>query len=273
MTVSELHKHFLDRAEWVDQSNTADLLEYGDPGKTVKRIGVGWSACLPNLRAAANDGCDLFITHEPSFCEFWNPELRFRESSWGHARADLLEQHGMAMFALHDSWDFWPQHGIVDSWAAHLGLTSPPVVREVYRYQLNPAIASPVPMLAVHEVPATTFDKFAAHVSDRVQEFGMHGVMVMGNGEATVRRVAVGGGCGIPSFELIGRADVFIQVFDRAFQTITRIPMVELDANLIVVEHSVSEMPGMRNLARYIGTTFPGIKASFYCNEPQSRFV
>jgi hypothetical protein len=42
---------------------------------------------------------------------------------------------------------------------------------------------------------------------------------------------------------------------------------------MIVVEHGVAEMPGMRNMAAYLEKTFAGIHATFYCKEPSAETV
>ena len=267
MNVQQLFDHFLTHAPWVVPNETPDMIESGDPGKEVRQIGIGWTACTHNLRAAAEDGCDLFITHEPSFCDYWEPALRFRETAWGRARTGILEQSGMALMALHDTWDQWPGVGIVDSWAECLGLSECPVLARA-DYHDTPSL------LALYDVPQTTVDDFARHVAARVREFGEHGVFVMGDGAQVVTKVAVGAGCAIPEVQMLERgADVLVQVFDRAFQTFTRLPLLDLGANLIVVEHGASEMPGMRNMARYVNATFPSLEATFYRREPDSRVV
>lgn len=271
MNVRELFEHFVNNASWVDPEATADAIEYGDPDKPVRRIGTGWTGCVANLRAAAADGCDLYITHEPSFCEFWDPQLKFRESAWGRARVRVLEESGMAQIALHDTWDVWPTWGIGDSWLSALDLGEP-VAEAQYRYQLDPSLGGM--MMPLFEIPETTVDAFAAWLAEKVRPYRQHGVAVMARADAPVRRVAVGAGCTTPSFEMIALgADTLVQPFDRAFQTITRIPCVDLGASVIVLEHGVSEMPGMENMARYIEETFPDLEATFYCHEPVTRMV
>jgi putative NIF3 family GTP cyclohydrolase 1 type 2 len=266
MTVKELYARLLEGAPWVDPQNTPDGPEYGDPDKQVRRVGVGWSACTFNLAAAAADGCDLFITHEPCFCDFWEPGLRFRETDWGRARARILQEAGMALMALHDVWDVWPTYGIGDSWAAFLGLRAEDRVGEgTYRGRLP---------LALYRVPPTTLEGYARHVAGRVRRHGQHVVGLMGDPARHVERVAVGIGCAIPEFEMLAQgADALVQVFDRAYQTFTRLPLLDLGAGLIVVEHGAAEMPGMENLARYLNETFPGVHASFYRREPDTRLV
>jgi len=63
-------------------------------------------------------------------------------------------------------------------------------------------------------------------------------------------------------------ADALVMTFDRAGQTSVRIPLVEMGANILVVEHGVAEMPGMQRMAEYLNKTFDGVEATFYSEEP-----
>ena len=56
-------------------------------------------------------------------------------------------------------------------------------------------------------------------------------------------------------------------------QTTVRIPLAELGANVIAVEHGTAEMPGMQSMAEYLNRTFPGVEARFYCEEPAATTV
>jgi hypothetical protein len=68
-------------------------------------------------------------------------------------------------------------------------------------------------------------------------------------------------------------ADVLVVTLDRAKQESFRIPLAEMGANLVAVEHGVSEMPGMARLAAYLEQTFPGLRATFHCEEPRAETV
>jgi putative NIF3 family GTP cyclohydrolase 1 type 2 len=230
----------------------------------VAKIGVGWSACTANLEAAARDRCDLFITHEPSFCEVWLPDAALRTTEWGKKRLAILDRNAMVLFALHDTWDVWPEMGIHDSWAAHLGL-SQLLEREAPRPRLG---------ISLYEIDETTLDEFAQRVAAAVAEFGEQGVIVHGEPAKRIRKVAVGTGCCCPEWSMLRRgADVLVHALDASKQTTTRLPLLDMGASIIEVEHGACEMPGMKNLAQYINDTFSQLTAVFFCEEPASRIV
>ena len=176
----------------------------------------------------------------------------------------LLEENSLALFALHDTWDVWPGIGIHDSWVSLLGL----------EHLLARESPSPRLHVSLYEIPETRLEKFARHVATKVQEFGQQGVIVHGEPLQRVKKIAVGTGCCLPEFDMLGRgADVLVHALDGSTQSTIRLPLLDLGANIIEVEHSVAEMPGMRQLADYINKTFPDLEAEFYKNEPASRTV
>ena len=261
MTVRELYEHFLDNAPWVVRDQTPDLIEHGDPTAPIGRIGVGWSACTQNLEAATQDGCCLYITHEACFWDYWAPEKEIRNTPWGSKRLSILDESGMALMVLHDTWDVWPQYGIHDSWAALLGMGDP--LQRVAKQDIN-----------LYAIEETRLDTFARLVASRVAPFGERWVIAHGDLATPVRLVALGTGCHLPTFEMLSLgADVLVHALDVSSQTGVRLPLLDLGANIIEVEHSVSEIPGMINLVRYLEMTYPALEVQFYRQESQSSIV
>lgn len=68
-------------------------------------------------------------------------------------------------------------------------------------------------------------------------------------------------------------ADVIIVNYDRAFESVTRIPLSDIGASFITLEHSTTEKVGMKGMCDYLNLTFPEIEARFYCNEPQGNYI
>lgn len=44
MTAIDIHRHFLERAHWVDPETTVDQVSVGDPATEVRRVLVTWIA-------------------------------------------------------------------------------------------------------------------------------------------------------------------------------------------------------------------------------------
>lgn len=270
-TIGEIRRHFFDVASWVDPENTCDVIYCGDPDRNVSRIGTGWSCCSQNLEAAAADGCELFISHEGLMHgESWASNIDSEKTPWGRRRLAALKTTGMACMRHHDTWDNYPEHGIRDSWRLFLGLTDI-VAEKPYHYPGSGRFAAGNSLILCR-TNAQTLRKFAANIAERCSVFPcFQGVTVCGNLDSEIKSASTGVGCHIPTLEMLELgADVLVVTFDRALQETIRIPLSEMNANVIALEHGVSEMPGMQSMAARLEELFPGVRAKFYCREPKA---
>jgi putative NIF3 family GTP cyclohydrolase 1 type 2 len=272
-SLREIREHLFSTADWVDPEDTVDRIVYGDPERRVEKIGVGWMPCSQNLEAAGAGGCELFISHETFYYGRWAPGLDSSETEWGRRRMSILEKYGMACMNQHDTWDNFPEFGIRDAWRAFVGLGE--LLEERPYYRQGGDCFALGRSLALSRVEPQTLGEFAASVAERCREFPcFQGVTVNGDRGKKIGTVATGVGCHIPTLEMLELgADVLVLTFDRAMQTRIRTPLTEMGASLLVVEHGVSEMPGMRSMADYLMETFEGVEAAFYCEEPAGETV
>jgi putative NIF3 family GTP cyclohydrolase 1 type 2 len=251
MNTDELREHLLSHAPWVDRDKTVDTVKAGDPTRQVRTVAVCWIASIENLRRAHELGCELLITHEPTFWEHSPEEQHYRTVEPGLTKQNFLRETGLVVLRVHDVWDNWPDLGIRDSWARGLGL-SYLVAEDSTRWH------------GVYAIAETTLLGFAQSVADRVQVLGQDSVQVIGDPAMKVSRPAVGVGCGGPDKDAIDLgADVLIVCFDGASYWQKRQRFAELGVGVITVEHGTSEMWGLENLARYLRETFPSLKVHY----------
>ncbi len=251
MNTTDIREHLLARAPWVDPQTTVDTIKAGDPGRPVTTVGVGWVASIDNLRRAHELGCELFISHEPTFWEHGAPERRRRGVEPGLTKSRFLAETGLVVLRVHDTWDNWPGIGIRDSWAAGLGLT---------RFLAG----DPTRWHAVYAIEETTLAEFARYIAGKVAVLGQDSVQVIGDPAQRVSRPALGVGCGGPDTDAVALgADVLIVCFDGASYWQDRQRFAELGLGVITVEHGTSEMWGLENLARYLRQTFPALTVHY----------
>ena len=267
MTTNDIRSHLLSAAPWVDPKRTVDTVKIGDPDLPIARAGVGWMATIEDLKTAHRDGCQLFITHEPTFNDHLDPlDGPCRRTEPGKRKTEFLQRAGMIVLRCHDAWDGWPEIGIRDSWARGLGLGKP--VGE------NREATSQRGWHAVYDIPPVTLREFARMVAARVRPLGQDGVEVLGDPQRIIRRPAVGVGCGGPDRDMVELgADVLIVCYDGASYWKDRERFVELGAAVLMVEHGTSEMWGMENLARYLMETFPQVTFRYYSGHPRAWHV
>ncbi len=249
MKAIELKQHMREMGAWVDWNRTCDRFIIGDPETEVTAMAVGWQATLPALREAVDRECNLFVTHEPVFYRHMDDD----ESVFGAAHAQrkrlFIEENGIVIYRCHDVWDRMPEVGIVDSWAAHLGLTGKLDGDDFH---------------SIYPSPAPTLDELARHVVERTRDLGQSAVEFVGAPDMPVHRVAIGCGA-ITRYETMISlgADVIIGTDDGMSYWSGGEWAVDGGIGLVIVNHCTAEEPGMRNLAAYLSQRFPRIRTEF----------
>ena len=247
MTTDDLMRHMIEASPWVNPDRTVDNVKTGNGDKPIGTVAVCWFASLANLRRAVDLGCDALFTHEPTWWDHVDAPGGWRDRGPGLEKTRLLEESGMAVARLHDTWDNWPKLGIRDSFARGLGLDHF-LGEDETRWH------------ATYQVPEQTLREFAVYVASRVAPLGESTVQVMGDPDKRVSRPSVGVGCGGPAEDMIEMgSDVLIVCFDGAGYWSQRDRFLEQDVGVIALEHGTTEMWGMESLAGYIGDTWPDL--------------
>ncbi|MBT7165731.1 MAG: hypothetical protein HN849_17815 [Victivallales bacterium] len=246
MRVCDIREHFVSRCDWVDPDHTVDRVIIGDPNTEATRCLVCWIPSLAALREAVARGIRFVVCHEPTF---WNhrdetaspsPELL--------AKQQFIEENGLVILRLHDTWDRWPDVGIPWAWAQHLGLGTEPVATASAGYQHRYDIA-PLPLA-----------DFAREVGTRCASVGEPQVQVSGDPDRLVSRIGIGTGCacGIPAYWEMD-CDCSVVCDDGSCYWSNIQMAIDREHPVIRVNHATSEEPGMVTLAAYLEQAFPGL--------------
>jgi putative NIF3 family GTP cyclohydrolase 1 type 2 len=248
MKVEDILEHFLSRADWVDRSRTVDRVIMGDPDMDISRCLVTWIPSYRALRAAVDEGLSLIIGHEPLFYDHRDSDAAKRQASADKLR--YIEENGLAIVRIHDSWDRWPEVGIPWAWAGHLGFEGRPVLIGANGYQHR------------YDVDPVPFEEFAKRVAARCASLGEPEVQMTGEGDDSVSRIGIGTGCGCSIAAYLDMGCDCSIVCDDGSSYWGGIQMAEdLGHHVIRVNHGTSEEPGMVTLARYINDEVEGVGA------------
>ncbi|MFP4057551.1 MAG: Nif3-like dinuclear metal center hexameric protein [Candidatus Brocadiia bacterium] len=262
MKAIEINRHFLDLAGWVDPQTTVDRVIIGDPDKEAGRVLVTWIASFQALRAAAERGADLLMTHEPTFYVHANELEQMDDSDVARAKRQFIEERGLVVLRNHDVWDRMPEVGIPWAWARFLGLEGPPAATAAGGCQQR------------YDVEPLALDDFAAEVAGRTAALGEEAVQVVGEGQSTVSRVGIGTGCfcDIRVFQQMG-CDVSVVCDDGSsgWRTIQR--AADEGHPVVRVNHGTSEEPGMATLTEYINQHLAGVEAEHLPHGATFRLV
>ena len=246
----EAHEHLRSVGTWVDwEGRTCDGFKYGDPDTEVTGIAVGWQSLQSALEEAQAKGCNLFITHEPTFYNHMDDDAAAKATEPAQRKMAFLERTGMVVYRCHDVWDIFPELGIVDAWSEFLGLGKPIAQAKYYN---------------LHRVPPTTVWELAQRIAFRLAPLGEQAVQLMGRKWQMVHRLAVGTGAitQVRSMVELG-ADVVLTTDDGTWLWRDGAWIADLGLPMIRVNHMAAEIPGLRKLADYLRGRFPGIPVHF----------
>lgn len=231
---------------WLDPYKTVDTFKAGNPDTEITAIAVSWMSTLKALKKALKLGCNLFITHEPTFYTHLENDNQIFRFEGAKDKRSFIERNKLIILRCHDLWDQIKDIGIPDTWADQLGFMNPIAGEGYFR---------------VYDVSGKTAIEIVHQVAKHTRVFGQEGIEFIGSEEKQIYRVAIGTGAITPFLTLIEKyqADMVICTddgmnywSDGAFASDTGIP-------LIVVNHAVSEEAGMISLAKHLASKFPEI--------------
>jgi putative NIF3 family GTP cyclohydrolase 1 type 2 len=252
MKAREINEHLNSLVD-IEKEKTVDRVIYGDPDAEVKGIAVSWMPYEETIRRAADLGANVLVTHEPTFYVHYDLDDDFGElPEFGRAHLDkkkkLIEDVGVTIIRCHDVWDAIPEIGIPFAWGRFLGFEK--IVNKERFYN-------------IYQVPEITAGEFAKDVAAKTKLLGQPVVGFYGDPEKKITKVGVGTGCGSSPFKLyeLG-AELSISVDDIVRAWIAGGWAMDTGRPLVVVNHCVSEEPGMVTLAEHLQGRFKDIKVS-----------
>ncbi|MDO8685689.1 MAG: Nif3-like dinuclear metal center hexameric protein [Clostridiales bacterium] len=245
-----------------DDSEMKRCVSYGDKYKTVESIAVAMESTPMALKKAYSLGCDLFIAHHETF---GFPDDTFeanRMDPRAITKKDILDRSGMTVIRVHGTWDLKPVTGIFDTWIRLLGYHDCEWVPCVPVPKWEPWIREAVFMKMIM-IPPIKLGDLAKHVAKVVAPYGQNGVLVTGDSERIIRKLGVGdGGITDPRSYYDTGCNAGIVTSMENFNCWAN----EVGIGLVYVDHVVSELQGMKNLAQYLTDTLPHIKVHYIDN-------
>jgi len=251
LTAGDVHDYLRSLGtSWVDPKATVDTFKAGSPDMVVKGIAVGWMSYFDSLRKAVELGCNLFVTHEPTYYDHFDKDPSVFEFEIAREKKGFIEKHNLSIIRCHDVWDLYLKLGITDSWGSFLGLENCVLIRDYVR---------------VYEMPAVKAIHLARRVAGKVSELGQQGVQFIGPADKTVSRIAIGTGAATPFRRMVKelKPDIIIASNDGICYWQDAALAIDMDFPIIVVDHACSEEIGMKNLAAHLTEKFPAVPVHY----------
>jgi len=266
MKAQDILNHFKSNGSWVNWEKTVDQILFGDPKVEVNGIAVSWMPTFSNLSKAVDEGCNIFITHEALFAAKIDdtgniidcPIVKDLHARWIAGKRKLekddiwikkmewLEEKNLTVIRCHDFWDSYPDIGVHGAWAKWLGYTKPPIKVDNY-YEL-------------HEIQETTLEELCKEILEKIRPLGQDSIQVIGDLDKKISRITLGTGAASNYRDMhVFGGEAIILTDDGTLLWESGQWAKDTGIPLIIVNHSLSEEPGMRSLAKYLKKIFPDI--------------
>jgi len=258
-TIQEIINICKEVAPDVSQDSTVDTVKFGDPTQEIRGVATTFLATNEVIWEAARSGCNLLITHEPTFYNHFDETNWLADDPVYLAKRKLLEDFGMVVWRFHDHWHARTPDGIAVGVLKHLGW-------EAYARPDNPRICDIAP------TPLSSLSVFMK------RRFGAQRVRVMGAPDMLCSKVGlvVGAAGGNTQIAMLKEVDALVVGEVREWET-TEYVRDAVYANkshgLIAVGHALSEEPGMKYLAEWLKPRVPEARVRFIPTGDPFRYV
>lgn len=227
-----------------------DGFKAGSPDTVVRGIGTTMMATFDALKAAARQGLNMVITHEPTYWSHPDTLTYLQDDPLYLKKRAFLQAHDMVSFHFHDNWHaLKPVDGIDYGTQQLMGWTP-------YMHADDQRLFT---------LPPTTLSALAAEFGKKM---GARTIRVIGDPALPVRTVYESWGyCSAwPGITFLDKADVLVigeaQDWDLIAYVQDLVAMGEKKA-LIVLGHVKSEQWGMRYCADWLTGFVPEVPVRF----------
>ena len=262
MTARDLHLYLRSNCPWVSPEHTVDTFKAGDPETVVRGIAVSWMSRSATLRAAHEQGLNVFVTHEPTFWHHTEQSVPGTEVDRAQKEA-WLKGTGMVVIRCHDMLDQMPGFGIQDSWAKWLGFEGHPFEQmDAYR--------------RVYRIEPRSLTALAQEVAAKCAPIGQHWVEYVGEPDRQIERVGIGTGA------IVGGVTVLAQYRDRGADAVLLTETTrwqdlawaeDVGLAILLIDHAVSEAPSLRALAQHLVERYPDLPVRYLPAECPTRLA
>jgi putative NIF3 family GTP cyclohydrolase 1 type 2 len=226
---------------------TFDTFKAGDPATVVTGIATTAMATLGVLNQAVKAGANFVITYEPTF---YSRADKLAADPVSTAKDAFIKRHGLVVWRFGDHWRLRKPDPLAQGLAEALGWSKYASADDFARLT----------------IPAMPLDALASRVKQALD--GRGGVRVIGDPTADVRSIGLLPGNTpiqaalklLPSVDAIIGGEV--REWESAEYVRDKVTAGE-KKSLILVGRVLSEEPGMKLCAQWLGTIVPELKASW----------
>jgi putative NIF3 family GTP cyclohydrolase 1 type 2 len=223
---------------WSDE--TVDTFKAGGPESEVTGIACTFMATVDVLKRAAKLGCNMVITHEPTYYNHLDNTDMLEGDPVYAAKQAIIEENNMSIFRFHDHWHRTTPDGIYTGMIDKLQWKTYLVEGETN----------------IFKFPGISLRDITDHLK---QVFPEANIRVIGNASLPVNYAAFSAGApgSASHIRLLQREEINLVVIGEApeWESISYVrdaSQAGLKKSMIILGHTVSEEAGMEYCAKWI---------------------
>lgn len=237
--------------------NTCDVYMSGNPESEVTGVVTTFMATVDVIREAMKRGCNMIITHEPTYFNGWDRTDWLSDDPIYLEKKRLIDENNIVIWRCHDRMHMMSADGIYagllrelawEKYARDLERTAPPAQAEYFESSFND----------YYDIPETTLGDLAAYFKEKL---GMKVVRIVGDPTMACSRVGIlvgGGSLGLGVEEMpmqVMRAkNIDVMVCGEITEWtlcayVNDARMLGMKKALLIVGHERSEEWGMKYMA------------------------
>lgn len=245
--VEQMKSHLT--CKWAKE--TVDTFKAGNPGEEVTGIACTFMATVDVLKEAAEQGCNLVITHEPTYYNHFDNKDLLKNDPVYAAKQAIIEENNMVVFRFHDHWHRTKPDGI------YVGMIDK---LEWKSYLLEGK-------RNVFDLPGLTLSEVSDHMA---KVFPDAILRVIGDPDLVVQKAAFSAGApgSTAHIRWLQKEDINLVVIGEApewesLAYVNDASQAGLPKAMIILGHTVSEEAGMEYCATWMRTFIKEVPVHF----------
>jgi putative NIF3 family GTP cyclohydrolase 1 type 2 len=251
LTASDVLERIKKNVTCAWSEETVDTFKAGNPDTAVTGIACTFMATVEVLKKAAEMGCNMVITHEPTYYNHLDDRDLLEGDSVYAAKQAIIEENNMVIFRFHDHWHRTTPDGIYTGMIEKLQWSTYLVEGE----------------RNIFDFPGYTLRDVTDHLK---QLFPLANIRVIGDPRLKIDYAAFSAGApgSANHIRLLQRPEINLLVIGEApeWESIAYVrdaSQTGLPKSMIILGHAVSEEAGMEYCARWMQSFIDEVPVMF----------
>jgi putative NIF3 family GTP cyclohydrolase 1 type 2 len=251
MTAQDVVERMKDQLTCAWAKKTVDTFKAGHPEQEVTGVACTFMATVDVLKKAAELGCNLVITHEPTYYNHLDQKDLLENDPVYAAKQAIIEENKLVVFRFHDHWHRTSPDGI------YVGM--------IDKLQWSPYLVQGEKN--IFELPGNTLGEVTEHMK---KVFPDAIIRVIGDPDLVIEKAAYSAGApgSTTHIRLLQKEEINLVIIGEApewesLAYVNDASQAGLPKSMIILGHTISEEAGMEYCATWMQTFIKEVPVHF----------